>query len=365
MNYDKLNDIIDYCNTDKCLRKYILEYFNETPLFDNCGNCSNCLSETESTDITIDSKKILSCIKRMNERFGAGVITDVLKGSNSEKIRAFKFNSLSTYGIMSDYSKDTIKNLIYFLITEGYIQSIGDKYPVLKLSPSATDVLFNNKTVTIKRKIEKNINETNTVDSYDIGLFSILQNLRRELASRNNVPPFIIFSDSSLKQMATYYPITKENMLKISGVGLNKFENYGNIFIHAISKYISENNIQPTNIISVEKSSTSKSKNEHSNTNIISYNLFVEGKTISEIAKIRNLNVRTIETHLLNCFENGLNINLENYIQPNFENDIYAVIDKLGYEKLKPLKEALPPEVTYFDIHYYLIKYKKMHNLCT
>ena len=143
--YKKLNDMIDYCNTDKCLRKYILEYFGESPDFDECNNCSNCLSEIETTDITEDSQKILSCIKRMRQSFGSNVITDVLKGSNTQKIRQYHFENLSTYGIMKDYSKDTIKDLIYYLITEGYIQTMGNEYPVLGLTTSARDVLFNDK----------------------------------------------------------------------------------------------------------------------------------------------------------------------------------------------------------------------------
>lgn len=362
-DYDKLNSIIDYCNTDKCLRKYILEYFNEVPSFDNCNNCSNCLSQTEATDITTDAKKILSCIKRMNERFGAGVVTDVLKGSNSQKIKSFKLNSLSTYGIMSDYSKDTIKNLIYFLITEGYIKSIGDKYPILKLSSTAENILFNNETIMIKRKIEKDIGKSSLENTYNIDLFTILQKLRKEIALENNIPPFVVFSDSTLKQMCTYYPTTKENMLNISGVGINKFENYGNIFVEEISKYVIQNNIQILNVSPKKPTFTNKPKGTSSNTITISYDLFKEGKSIAEIAKLRNLNIRTIETHLLSCFENGKDINLENYIHPEFENDIYNIIDKLGFEKLKPLKDALSEKVSYFDIHYYLITYKQKHKI--
>ena len=122
--YDKLNEMIDYCNTSKCLRKYILEYFAETTSFDKCDYCSNCNSLIDTTDTTIDSKKILSCIKRMKERFGAGLVADVLKGSNSAKVRSLGFDNLSTYGIMKDYSKDTIRDLISFLIAEDYIKSV-------------------------------------------------------------------------------------------------------------------------------------------------------------------------------------------------------------------------------------------------
>lgn len=360
MDYDKLNDIIDYCNTDRCLRKYILKYFGETPIFNNCNNCSNCLSETEITDITIDAKKILSCIKRMNERFGAGLVTDVLKGSNSAKIKSFGFNNLSTYGIMSDYSKDTIKDLIYFLITEGYIESVGDKYPILALSSSANEILFNNQIVTIKRKIEKNTSISDTMVDYDIKLFDILRNIRKEIAIENQIPPFIVFSDASLKQMSTYYPTTEENMLKITGVGVNKFEKYGNTFMLAINNYVLENNIEVSDITPLKTKPMSKPKENSGTTDTIttSYNLFLEGKTISEIAQIRNLNIRTIEEHLLKCLELGKSINLSNYVNSNFEKDILAAIEKIGYDRLKPLKELLPDEVSYFDIKYYVIKSK-------
>ena len=243
--YEKLNEIIDYCNTDKCLRKYILEYFSENPSFDKCEFCSNCNSSIEITDITIDSKKILSCIKRMNEHFGASLVTDVLKGSNSAKIKSLKFNNLSTFGIMSDYSKDTIRDLISFLITENYIKSVGSKYPILTLSPSANDILFKNKKLSIKKKIEKaqneqkyNIQNNNSEMQYDVNLFEILRNIRKEIAFQNNIPPFIVFADITLKQMAAYLPTSKEAMLKITGVGDAKLKRYGNTFLVAIQKYI-------------------------------------------------------------------------------------------------------------------------------
>lgn len=373
IEYDKLNDIIDYCNTDKCLRKYILEYFDEIPLFDTCNNCSNCLSEIEVTDITIDSKKILSCIKRMNERFGSGLVTDVLKGSKSAKIKSFGFDNLSTYGIMSEYPKDTIKDLIYFLITEGYIRSVGDKYPVLTLDMSANDILFNDKPVLIKRKIEK-ISSKDIISKeeldYDINLFEILRNIRKEIATLNNIPPFIVFTDVSLKEMSTYFPINVESMLNISGVGVNKLEKYGNVFINAISKYVLENNIvipgRNNNAISsisisssdnaIKNNSSSKVKED---TRIVSYNLYKAGRSINEICEIRSLTRTTIENHLVTCYELGMNIDMSRDVHFQFENIIYDAIDELGLERLRPLKDYLPEDVTYLDLHYFVAKYKK------
>lgn len=377
IEYDKLNDIIDYCNTDKCLRKYILEYFDESPTFDNCNNCSNCLSEIETTDITTDSKKILSCIKRMNQRFGSGLVTDVLKGSKSAKIKSFGFDKLSTYGIMSEYTKDTIKDLIYFLITEGYIKCVGDKYPILVLDKSADDILFKDKQVFIKRKIEK-IVPKNVADAskevldYDSNLFEILRSLRKEIAEINHVPPFIVFTDVSLKEMSTYFPIDVESMLQISGVGAYKLEKYGDVFMETINKYVVENNIEVLerkHKSSIESSALDsifydiESPNApfsiKEDTRIVSYNLYKDGKSIDEIASLRGLKRTTIEGHLVKCFELGMDIDLEKDIHTQFESIIYDAIDKFGFEKLRPLKDFLPDDVSYLDINYFVVKYKK------
>lgn len=359
VEYKKLNDIIDYCNTDMCLRKYILEYFGELPLFDNCHNCGNCLSEVEKADITVDAMKILSCIKRLKEKYGSGVVTDVLKGSNTYKNQMLGFDKLSTFGIMSEYSKNTIKDLIYFLITEGYIETFGDKYPVLRLTPSASKVLFEGEKVTIKRKIEKFI-EAQVDEVYDAKLFEILKALRKIISEETHVPPFIVFSDTSLKQMATYFPTSEEQMLKISGVGYSKFDKYGNRFLETIRPYVSENNITPKEIpIETPKKKSSVESSPKVNTAEISYNLFKQGKSIKEIAEERGFVTTTIETHLLKYFENGENIDLSKYIHSNYEQDIYNAIDTYGAEKLRVLKDALPEGVSYFDIKYFLIKYKQ------
>lgn len=359
VEYKKLNDIIDYCNTDMCLRKYILEYFGELPLFDNCHNCGNCLSEVEKADITVDAMKILSCIKRLKEKYGSGVVTDVLKGSNTYKNQMLGFDKLSTFGIMSEYSKNTIKDLIYFLITEGYIEAFGDKYPVLRLTPNASKILFEGEKVTIKRKIEKFI-EAQVDEVYDAKLFEILKALRKRISEETHVPPFIVFSDTSLKQMATYFPTSEEQMLKISGVGYSKFDKYGNRFLETIRPYVSENNITPKEIpIETPKKKSSVESSPKVNTAEISYNLFKQGKSIKEIAEERGFVTTTIETHLLKYFENGENIDLSKYIHSNYEQDIYNAIDTYGAEKLRVLKDALPEGVSYFDIKYFLIKYKQ------
>ena len=369
--YKKLNYIIDYCNTDKCLRKYILEYFGENVEYEKCDNCSSCLSQIETTDITQDSQKILSCIKRMNQNFGSNTITDVLKGSNTQKIRQYHFDSLSTYGIMKDYTKDTIKDLIYYLVTEGYIKTIGNEYPVLSLTPESRDVLFNGKRVVIKKKIEKIpekiIITKHSYDDFNLDynqdLFNILKSVRMEIAKSSNVPPFVIFSDATLAQMCTYFPITKERMLSISGVGENKLNKYGDSFITPIQNFVTENNIDiPTFKVPQKRESkpkTQKATTVKEKTQLITFKLYKSGLSIEEIAKERLLQSRTIEEHLIQCFSDGMDIDLSPYVQTQYEAVINDAINTIGTEKLKPLKEALPENVTYFDIKYYIVKNQK------
>lgn len=306
VEYQKLNDMVDYCNTDKCLRKYILEYFGEKTDYDNCNNCSNCNSEIESTDITTDSKKILSCIKRMKERFGIGMVTDVLKGAKTSKIKSMKFDDLSTYGIMSDYSKDTIKELISFLVSENYINCVGDKYPILTLTPACADVLFNDKQVFIKRKIEKVKSKSNGIN-YNTELFGILSSIRKKIAEELNVPPFVVFADSTLIEMCIVYPTSLEELYQVSGIGKYKADNYGKYFLQEIKQFVEEHNIvKPSHVVTEIKSKKIKipkePKAEKEPTKITTYNLYISGKSIEEIALLRGITQRTIENHLLECY---------------------------------------------------------------
>ncbi|MCR5145886.1 MAG: DNA helicase RecQ [Clostridia bacterium] len=363
VEYQKLNDMVDYCNTDKCLRKYILEYFGEKTDYDNCNNCSNCNSEIESTDITTDSKKIISCIKRMKERFGIGMVTDVLKGSKTAKIKSMKFDDLSTYGIMSDYSKETIKELISFLVSENYINCVGDKYPILTLNPNCSDVLFNNKQVFIKRKIEKVKTKSSEIE-YNPELFGILSSIRRKIAEDLNVPPFVVFSDSTLIEMCLIYPTTLDELYQVSGVGKYKADNYGKFFLNEIHKYVEEHNIQKsTNVI--EKISNKKikipkePKSEKEPTKITTYNLYMSGKTIKEIVNLRGLTQPTIEKHLIECYKDGMDIDLEKEVHTQYEKEICNAIHFMKGALLRDIKASLPFEVTYFDINYYIAKNEK------
>ncbi|WP_313341029.1 DNA helicase RecQ [Sedimentibacter sp.] len=367
--YEKLREMINYCNTDKCLRKFVISYFDKSYDKETCSNCSNCLSDIESTDITIEAQKILSCIYRTGQRFGMNLVIDVLKGSNNAKIRSLNFNTLSTYGIMREYSRETLNELISYLVSDGYINITGDKYPTLNILPSGFLTLKGKQKVIIKKVISQKTDRRDDKSVYDKSLFKILRSKRKEIADSLKIPPFIVFSDASLKDMCLKYPVNKQEFLNIIGVGEIKAEKYGAEFTEIIKSYAEQNNIQKSKAESAVSAidSTSATNNNISkskeDTRTISYNLYKEGNSISEISKIRNLNSQTIEGHLIDCAKLGYEINFYDFISTEHEELIVQKYIELNTDKLKPIKESLPPEITYTEIKFALCKMQiKKHN---
>jgi len=232
--YGKLQEMVDYCYTPSCLRKYILEYFGEENVADTCGNCSTCTDESELADITEDAKKIFSCILRLRERFGSTMVAQVLKGSKNKKIIEFGHDRLSTYGIMSGYTENEIKDIINVLVADGYLQLTEGQYPILKINGRSLAVLKSNEKVfqKIHKKIERLV-EDNT-------LFERLRLLRKEIALREKMPPYIIFPDSTLQEMSKICPQTQNAFVQIKGVGESKLRKYGDLFLAEINKYLEE-----------------------------------------------------------------------------------------------------------------------------
>lgn len=228
--HQKLQTVIDYCHTTRCLRKTVLEYFGEEGVPENCGNCSNCLDESEEKDVTEDTKKVLSCVYRVKERFGAKVVSEILKGSVNTRLRKLGLDRLSTYGLMSGYTLQEIRDFIGFLAAEGYLALTPGEYPLLKLGPRAAAVL--KKGEPVYRKIL-----TRQTRPKDDALFEILRRLRKEIADRENIPPYIVFSDQTLREMSEIMPTDKTALLGIKGVGEAKLKRYGEDFLAAIKEY--------------------------------------------------------------------------------------------------------------------------------
>lgn len=232
--YKKLQIMVDYAHCSRCLRRFILEYFGEEAVAADCGNCGNCRDETELVDITVEAQKILSCIVRMRERFGIATVAEVLKGSAGQKVLRFGFDQLPTYGVMREMTLPGIKDLINRLVAEDYLYLTEGKYPVVKLKPGAIGVLRN------ESPVRQRILKRQTRLEQDDALFALLRRLRREIAAREGVPPYLVFADSTLREMARHTPATAEALLGIKGVGRAKLEKYGGLFLEAVHKYLAE-----------------------------------------------------------------------------------------------------------------------------
>ncbi len=232
--YEKLRQMQAYTSAETCLQRYILQYFGDEG--EDCKKCSNCLDERELLDITIDAQKVLSCVVRMGEHFGKTAVAQVLIGSKNKNIAKWNFESLSTFGIMKNHSQKTVGELIDFLSAEGYLNITSGKFPLLLLSAQGLKVLKGQ--IKVYRKASLIIeSKTKISHHFDEECFASIRALRLELAKEEGVPPFMIFSDSALKEMAQVLPDSPSQFLQISGVGPVKLEKYGRLFIDKISEY--------------------------------------------------------------------------------------------------------------------------------
>lgn len=236
--YNKLRDMINFCESRTCRRNILLNYFGEAFDKTNCENCDICLNPKEMIDGTIIAQKIISCISQVNERFGMSYIADVLYGSKNKKITGNRHDTITTYGIGKEYSKKQWQAFIRELIQLDYLKLEGDRYPIVKIAQKFRDTLSEQERVLLTEPTENAPAKQKDIEGdFDLGLFEILRSLRKKLADDEGMPPYIIFHDLSLKAMATYFPQSLLDFRKISGVGESRLEKYGELFIKEITDY--------------------------------------------------------------------------------------------------------------------------------
>ena len=245
----RLKKMTFYCFTHECLRDYILRYFGEYGS-NYCGNCSNCLSEFETVDVTVAAKAILGCVRECRQRYGTTVILDTLHGANTAKIRQYHMDENSHYGELSKEPVYRLRQILNELQVREYLYVTADTYSIVRLLPKASELLDEDGTMLMKMaKEEKRIpkaakekTKTKTsaaakdLSNEEAAVFEKLRALRMELAKEHKVPPYIIFSDKTLIQMAMEKPSNKEEMLAVSGVGESKFEKYGEPFLACLAE---------------------------------------------------------------------------------------------------------------------------------
>ncbi|HGF7994400.1 TPA: DNA helicase RecQ [Enterococcus faecium] len=226
--YEKLKAMTEYAYIESCLQQYILNYFGETS--SPCNRCGNCLDDRKIVEVTTQAQMVLSCLKRMGENYGKQMLMKVLAGSKEQKLRALGFERLSTYGLMKNQSQKETMQLIEYLISNGYLLTVNGEYPILKVTERGIQVLKGQEAV--YRKEPKKVQQLS--DEETDTLFEVLRELRTDLASEAGVPPYVVFSDSTLKKMSRIRPSSRLEMLQIKGVGQSKLDKYGEAFLSRI-----------------------------------------------------------------------------------------------------------------------------------
>lgn len=346
---EKLGEMMGYGELTTCRKKYILRYFGEDFQGD-CDSCDICLAEKVMFDASIISKKILSAVVRTGNRFGKNYIIGILRGKKNQKAAANGHEELSVFGIVDDFSENELGHIINHLAGLGYIRKSEGKYPTLAITRQGADFLQSNEILEIPRPPADTFQETSEgALEYNTELFEKLRFLRKELAEKANVPPFVIFGDRSLQEMAFYLPQDKEGFSLISGVGAKKLEDLGDIFLEAIIDFAKENNLSPVRI--PRQNYTKSPKPLKAKSYLLTKKMILENIPLETIAERQNIKKETVVSHLLKLAEAGEKLDVEYLNFPALKLEaVKKAFKKCGNEKLKLVFEFLEGKYSYEEI---------------
>lgn len=330
----KLNRMQQYAEALICRRKILLNYFSEN-LEEDCGNCDICKNPPKLFDGTIIAQKALSAVARTQERVGINLLIDILRGSRRREVLERGYDKIKTYGLGADISSADWQYLIQQMINIGLLEIAYDQHHVLRLTPEANRVLFGKKKIQLARMAE--VKERRELSKKEVhkdkkrlraknDLFGVLRQLRKDLARKKGIPPYIVFSDASLQEMAAELPVTEADFRAISGVGDVKLQQYGPIFMRAIARYVSEQKGQ-------KKSATGIPDSEHP-----TFQLHKRGLPVIEIAMLQKITPEEVYTQLAQLYARGQKVDLKRFISK----------DEL--RQLLELMETLPDPIKKRDV---------------
>jgi len=353
----KLHTMMNYSRTQRCLQQFIVDYFGETDVV-ACGKCSSCLDKSEPVNRTEEAKMALSCVGRMRGRFGVTMAAKVLKGSRDKRLLEFGLDRLTTYGLMRHLPEKEIADWLYWLVAEGYLKLSEGQYPVVSLTANALPVLEGREP--IMQRVRATVRQAASSDSAAASpLFDALKQWRKEKAATEGVPPFMLFFDATLREIAMARPQNENQLLSVKGIGSAKAEKYGEDLISIIHSFGGEGQTEGMITSAAREPSAVKkaATNDEQPSHYATLKLFQTGLEPDEIAKERGLTKVTVEGHIIRCADEGEEIDWSRIIPAEYEQLIVHAIGEQGIDKLRPIKDALPEEVTYFAIHGVMSKY--------
>jgi len=352
ISLSKLNAMYSYCTGFTCRHRALVNYFGQELSATNCGACDVCLGEVDSMENPMEiAQKILSCVVRLRERFGADYTASVLRGSRDQRILERGHDALSTYGLLVDVPKNTTRGWIEQLVGQGALEKTGE-YNVLHVTEVGWRVLRGEETPQLSRPAERPVGASRVAEDLwegvDRGLFETLRTLRRGLAASRNVPAYVVFGDASIRDMARRRPSTLEAFLQVRGVGSAKAEQYGALFLGTIEEY-SREHLLPMDV-PLPQGARSVRKEQRSTLNMarqIAFGLFAQGVSIEEVARSIDRVPSTVVKYLVAY------INQERIEDPSpwvgeqtFER-IAEAVASLDTDQVGPIHRALGGEVDY------------------
>lgn len=352
---EHLNAIVRYAEDERnCRRKPLLNYFGESYSAETCSNCDNCNSApTPLTDVTIPAQKFLSCVKRADEKFGAGHIVDILLGSKNEKVLRWEHDKLSTYGIGKELDRKQWMYLARQLLSMGYLKQEGE-FHTLSLTPKALEALRKREPIfgvmQEAERVKKDGRKKAAELDYHRGLFAILRQKRKEMADEAGVPPYVIFSDRTLTEMAAYFPQSSESLLTISGVGQVKAQQYGAPFLEVIREFAEKHKLHE------KPKGKQQEKSEVGQRTLLIGELYNGGETVQSLMAKYQVTSQTILDHLTrfvaagNALQHVTGLEAMTSASEAQKQAVFAAFDEVGTAMLKPVFDKLNGTMNYDDL---------------
>jgi ATP-dependent DNA helicase RecQ len=365
-----LNEVVAFAEHQSCRRAKLLAYFGEHSTESDCGGCDICSGERVSLDITTQAQMVLSAVVRSGGRFGAGHIVDILTGASTKQIRTLRHDMLKTYGVGKGSSKRSWRQVIDELCCLNLLSQSSERFPVLQLTEQALAVLKGEQSVTVLRAPQQTVVEqpVGTIDTAPSNrpLFEHLKDLRRRCAEQRGVPPFVIFSDRSLHEMASRLPLTNQELLEVNGVGAVKLEQFGELFLNCIGTYVAQHPECKSDAVakgSVTIENRVKKTVVMTPTLEQTYALMQQGLDIGAIAAARGFAQSTITDHVEKLVGMGKAVTIDVYIAPHKREQIVALYARINSTLLGDAMTACNGDFTYDELR--LVRSWMRHNHTT
>jgi ATP-dependent DNA helicase RecQ len=364
----QLNVALAWAQSDDCRRRGLLTYFGETLPGENCGACDNCLRPRERQDRTVDAQKLLSAVARTGERFGLTYVISVLRGSKAANVIERQHDQLSVYGIGRDLDAEEWRRVGQALLAMGALAEVdasGQGYLTLRLTPVAREILRGQRRVEMAAPVAPSTRAgrdgaLTVLDADARELFERLRYTRYQLAEEMNIPPYMIFPDSTLRAMAVRRPDTRERFGALSGVGATKLEQFSGPFLREIAAWLDERNL-PAWPEGDAPSPPARERRERRERGVegrntptwrVTLELYHSGLSVEEIAGQRGLASSTIAGHLSDAIEAGEDVDVRALVPAEHARRIEEALARLGEGALTPVKEALGEDVSYNEIRF-------------